>query len=47
MNKVYTRKLKTTLRNVVIDEENNIVKGINDIGSVVIMTVKQFQDLYE
>ena len=46
-DKIYKRKVRCTLSKVTIDKEKNIVKGINDIGSPVIMTVKQFEDLYE
>ena len=46
-DKIYKRKVPYTLTNVTIDRDNNIVKGINDIGSPVIMTLKQFEDLYE
>lgn len=44
---IYKRKVRCTLSKVTIDKEKNIVKGTNDIGSPVIMTVKQFEDLYE
>ena len=47
MTKLYQRKEKSTLSNVTIDEGQNIVKGTNDIGSPVVMTVKQFEELYD
>ena len=47
MSKIYKRKVPSTLTNVTIDRDNNIVKRTNDIGSPVVMTLKQFEDLYE
>lgn len=47
METLYKRKECATLKNVIIDHENNIVKGINDIGSTVVMTITQFEELYE
>ena len=47
MDKTYQRKCKPTLSKVVVDYDNNIVKGHNDIDSIIIMTVKQFEDMYE
>ena len=47
MTKLFQRKEKAILSNVTIDEGQNIVKGINDMGSPVVMTVKQFEELYE
>ena len=42
--KTYTRT--ATLTNVHVDEERGIVTGVNDFGAIVIMTVKQFKDMY-
>ena len=42
--KTYTRT--ATLTNIDIEEERGIVTGVNDFGAIVIMTVKQFKDMY-
>ena len=47
LNKTYQRKCKPTLTKVVIDYDKNIAKGYNDIDSIISMTVKQFEDMYE
>ena len=42
--KIYYRR--ATLTDVVIDDVRGTVTGINDFGATVIMTTKQFHDLY-
>ena len=43
--KIYTRT--ATLKNVDIDEERGVVTGVNDFGAKVVMTIKQFNEMYE
>ena len=42
--KTYYRR--ATLTNVVIDDVRGTVTGINDFGAKVVMTTKQFSELY-
>ena len=45
MNKTYYRT--ATLANITIDKERGVVKGVNDFGGNVVMTIKQFESMYK
>ena len=42
-----TYQRTATLTNVTINFDSGIVTGINDFGAKVVMTLKQFESMYE